>query len=40
VLRVAFDRQRGALPSSDRLVALSRDLAIALLSGLIVPTFS
>jgi hypothetical protein len=31
--------QRGALPASERLDALSRHLAIALLSALIVATF-
>jgi hypothetical protein len=40
VLRVAFDRQRGAPPFSDRLAAASRHIAIALLSALIVATFS
>jgi hypothetical protein len=40
VLRVALDRQRGALPFSVRFAASSRRVAIALLSALIVATFS
>jgi hypothetical protein len=39
VLRVAFDRQRGTLPSCERLGALSRHIVIPLLSALIVATF-
>jgi len=40
VLRVALDRQRGTLPSHNRLAASSRHIAIALLSASIVATFS
>jgi len=39
VLRVAFDRQRGTLPSANRLAASSRHTAIALLLAVIVAIF-
>jgi hypothetical protein len=39
VLRVAFDRQRGALPSSNGARRIVAALAVPLLSAWIVATF-